>query len=294
MIDLSAMENHNEGSCVLGKRKSSERDPHSSTDDGYCTCGSSCDSTPCGSTAMTAIAANCIYHSKVKRVEYQSTEKPQFSSEGSHIVCDDRQKDESSSSTASVSNSRQKEEERVDTEKCDLKADSSNANVNEIVDEFDQIFESPEAAVAAATCIQRDERRYTPTAMPTTVSNNYQAEQVRDSTVAPQLPKLVEVELAALSRVSSSTGEVKMPDIELEVGLEEIAKREDEELKKAMEESLKQQVGSASSMYFMYLSVLVLITCTVQPNDFQLLQQLGMSEEDQLKLALELSIQGTI
>ena len=30
-----------------------------------------------------------------------------------------------------------------------------------------------------------------------------------------------------------------------------------------------------------------------QPNDFQLLQQLGMSEEDQLKLALELSIQGT-
>ncbi len=30
----------------------------------------------------------------------------------------------------------------------------------------------------------------------------------------------------------------------------------------------------------------------LQPNDLQLLQQLGMSEEDQLKLALELSIQG--
>ena len=36
-------------------------------------------------------------------------------------------------------------------------------------------------------------------------------------------------------------------------------------------------------------------TCTflLQPNDFQLLHQLGMSEEEQLKLALELSIQGT-
>ena len=31
-----------------------------------------------------------------------------------------------------------------------------------------------------------------------------------------------------------------------------------------------------------------------QPNDLQLLQQLGMSEEDQLKLALELSIQGNV
>ena len=32
----------------------------------------------------------------------------------------------------------------------------------------------------------------------------------------------------------------------------------------------------------------------LQPNDFQLLQQLGMSEDDQLKLALELSIQGMV
>ena len=46
--------------------------------------------------------------------------------------------------------------------------------------------------------------------------------------------------LVADSTVSSSTGELKMPDIELEI---DIAKREDEELKKAMEESLKQQVN---------------------------------------------------
>ena len=225
VFDHSATENHNEGSCVLGKRKSSERDPHSS-DDGYCTCGSSCDSTPSGSTATMAAATNCIYHNKVKRVEYQSTE-PCLSSEGSHSatnVTNDRQKEESSS---------------VNTEKCKQTADSSNANVNKILDEFGQIFGSPEAIAA----LQQDEAPHTPTAIPTCTdfSSNYQAEQLRASTT-PQLPKLVEVELVADSRVSSSTGEVKMPDIELEVGLEEIAKREDEELKKAMEESLKQQV----------------------------------------------------
>ena len=210
-------EKHNDGGCVLGKRTSSERDSHSS-DDGYCTCGSSCDSTPSGSTIA---AASCICHNKAKRIEYRSTE-PQLSSEGGGIT--------------NVSDDRQKEKGYANTEKCIQIGENSNANVNKILDECDRIFESPEAVAA----LKWEERLSTLAATPPAVSN-YQAE-LRPST--PQLPQLVEAGpvLLADSRVSNSTNEQKLPDIELEIGLEEIAKREDEELKKAMEESLKQQV----------------------------------------------------
>ena len=221
---VNETEKHNEGSCVLGKRKSSERDSHSS-DDGYCTCGSSCDSTPSSSTAMVAaaIATNCIYHNKVKRTEYQVTEH-QPSNEGS-------------SDNNNVPDGRQEETGHMGTEVCKPAADGSNADVNKILDDFDQIFESPEAIAA----LKQEERPSTPT--PSPAIEYHQAEQLR-SCATPQLPRLVEakpVPLVADSTVSSSTGEVKMPDIELEI---DIAKREDEDLKKAMEESLKQQVIS--------------------------------------------------
>ena len=234
---VTATEKHNEGSCVLGKRKSSERDPHSS-DDGYCTCGSSCNSTPSSSAAQAlagaavATTTNCICRNKTKRMEYQPIE-PRLSSEG---TCN---------GDTIVSGGREKEVEHVGTtmDVCRPTTDGSNTYVNEILDDFDRIFESPEAIAA----VQREERPSTATPPPTpaVASGDYrQAEPLPSSAcVTPQLPRLVEakpVPLVADSMVSSSTGDVKMPDIELEVG---VAKREDEELKKAMEESLKQQVS---------------------------------------------------
>ena len=225
--ECSAVEKDNEGSCVLGKRKSSERDSHSS-DDGYCTCGSSCDSTPSGSTAMVAPAMNCICHNKVKRTEYRATEHQPSS--------------EDSSDNTNVSDGRQEELGHMGTEVCKPAADGSNEDVNEILDDFDRIFESPEAIAA----LQQKERPSTPT--PTPAIDYHQAEQLR-SCATPQQPRLVEaksVPLVADSTVSGSTGEVKVPDIELEI---DIAKREDEDLKKAMEESLKQQViGAVESL----------------------------------------------
>ena len=146
VIERSA-ERITRGGCLLGKRKSSERDAHSIDDDGYCTCGSSCDSTPCAKTVAAL----------------------------------------------------QQEEE------------------------------GPRTTLTATT-------------VPPSASEHHQVE-IRTT---PELPQPVEVRpMVALadSTVSSSTGEQKMPTIELEIGLEEIVKREDEELKKALEESLKQQVS---------------------------------------------------
>ena len=266
----TAVEKHNKGTCVLGKRKSSERDSHSS-DDGYCTCGSSCDSTPSNSTTTTnanhtltaATCMNCICHvARTKRKEHQNqpTEEPQLSS--SEVTC---------GSDTNVSDGRHKNTGEcmgTVTEVCKPVADSSNANVIEILDDFDRIFESPEAIAA----LQQEERPSTPIPpTPTAIASNdyhHQGEQLRSRTGAmPQLPELVEAKpvppLVADSTVSSSTGELKMPDIELEI---DIAKREDEELKKAMEESLKQQVngGVVESVSYVYLcsGVNLLLPCT--------------------------------
>ena len=232
----AAMEKHNEGGCVLGKRKSSERDSHSS-DDGYCTCGSSCDSTPSSSSSTTAIGqtaapTSCIYHSKVKRKEDLQSVEHQLVSEG---VC-------SSDTYTSTSEGRQKESGRIGSGaelRKPMAAKSSNADVNQILADFDRICESPEAIAA----LQLEERQPKPTTL--TPAIDYRpAEQLRSACATPQLSQLVEVKpvvsLVTDSTVSSSTGEGKMSDIELEI---EMAKKEDEELKKAMEESLKQQVN---------------------------------------------------
>ena len=238
---------------MLGKRKSSERDSHLS-DDGYCTCGSSCDSTPSSSsssstTAIGQVAApmSCIYHSKVKRKEIQSVEH-QLVSEGG---C-------SSDTYTSASEGRRKESGCMGSGaevRKPMAAKSSNADVNQILADFDRICESPEAVAA----LQLEERQPKPS-MPTTptIAIDYRpAEQLRSLCPTPEVPRLVEtkpaVSLVTDSTVSSSTGEEKMPDLELEI---EMAKKEDEELKKAMEESLKQQVNIENAYHVYRASVL--------------------------------------
>jgi hypothetical protein len=128
----------------------------------------------------------------------------------------------------------------TDVRKSTRAYSSNNADVNGILADFDRICESPEAIAA----LQQEERR--PSTMPTIPApaiEYHQAGQLRSACATPPLPRLVvakPVPMVTDSTVSSSTGEVKIPDIELEI---DIAKKEDEELKKAMEESLKQQVN---------------------------------------------------
>lgn len=243
------------GNGVLGKRKSSERDSHSS-DDGYCTCGS-CDSTPRGS----ASTVNCVCRNKVKRKDHQTKEYLLSSEEPpsccvprggrSYDTSDDRR---GSCTAGGHVIPRGKEEVHVRTQ---TEMDGSDANVNGILDEFDSIFESPDAVAALkinekvgekeeddkktmSTMVKGLPRSLPLPSPPTTpllVSDGQTAP--RPTTPPPPLGNEPQVQ-------SITEGQKPLTDnIELSIGLEEIAKREDEELKKAVEESLKQQVENS-------------------------------------------------
>lgn len=66
---------------------------------------------------------------------------------------------------------------------------------------------------------------------------------------------------------------------------------EDEHVQRAMDESLRGQVRLGFSFPQQYIAITESLFC-VQSSDAVLLQQMGLSEEEQLKLALELSMQG--
>ena len=205
----STEKNEASGSGVLGKRKSCERDSYS-VDDGYCTCGS-CDSTPKGSTTV-----GCVCH-KVKRKEEETKERQLSPGEDPGLVCyscgDESGWQEHRSKEAHVKN--------------------SNTNVNGILDEFDRIFSSPEALAA----LKEEEQQ-------STVDLSLPPSGHR----AVPKPSVPHSDIDSSQSVTHTDCQVpspateQKPAIELSVGLEEIAQREDEELKKAMEESLKQQV----------------------------------------------------
>lgn len=223
------------GSSVLGKRKSSERDSHSS-DDGYCTCGS-CDSTPSGSAVATT--TNCVCQSRVKRKEEEcsSTREKPFSSEEPTCVS------QATSGCGDVFERGDSLDNRVNSfhgtqvRTCG----NSDMNVNDILEEFDRIFQSPEAVAVETTeekHLSTTDSPQPPPSSPILVSD-YRGVQRPPST----LQSGVRSDPQDGHQVTSSAVEEK-PVIDLSIGLEEIAKREDEELKRAMEESLKQQVIS--------------------------------------------------
>ena len=140
-----------------------------------------------------------------------------------------------------------------------------NADVNRVLDEFDSIFESPEAAAA----LEVEDKPSTATAMentplsPTVVVSDGHHPAVGMPHPPTNFPQPSAPHLAGMpnppanshqpsaphsggilhppadSHVSSSE---QMPAIESSVGLDELAKREYEEIKMAMEESLRQQV----------------------------------------------------
>ena len=225
------------GSSVLGKRKSSERESNSS-DDGYCTCGS-CDSTPGGSAVTSTADCVCLGRVKRKEDECSSTREQLFSTEeptcGTHVTdgcgdefdCGDRIED------------------RVQTG-C-----NSDTNVNDILEEFDRIFQSPEAV----TSLNTEEKQLSAADLPQQPPSS--PVLVSDYHCVQSPPSTLQSETRPVSQdshqVTSSAIEEK-PVIDLSVGLEEIAKREDEELKRAMEESLKQQVTSHNMSEFVYFS----------------------------------------
>ena len=231
---------------VLGKRKSSERDSHSS-DEGYCTCGS-CESTPGGgdgSTSSVSATAGCSCR-KIKRNKETSRLNENSTSTGVVVPGNE-----------CVGN--RPEEECVMSQARTQTAEEPDTNVNSVLDEFDSIFESPDAVAALSVpedgpSFLTDQHPPTPA---TVVSSEHTAPPPRPSTPHPGgMPHPGGVPRPggtphppADCHVSSSTTEQK-PAVELSIGLEELAKREDEELKMAMEESLRQQVTAIVSLYY--------------------------------------------
>ena len=262
MLERSAG-NGQSAAGVLGKRKSSERDSHLS-DDGYYTYGS-CESTPGthggNSTSSTTSSTSCGRR-KIKRENENSC------------------RSNKNSSTVVPGNGRidLREVECVMTQTRTETPGKLNADVNRVLDEFDSIFESPEAAAA----LEVEDKPSTATAMentplsPTVVVSDGHHTAVPPSSSAPHSggmphpptnfphpsaphpagmpnpptnsPQPSAPHLGGIlhppanSHVSSSTSGAQMPAIESSVGLDELAKREYEEIKMAMEESLRQQV----------------------------------------------------
>ena len=234
-------------SCVssglLGKRKSSERQYHLS-DDGYCTWGS-CESTPRCSTT-----SSCVCRNKIKRNDSQILKDGLLSCERAPSTSNLPR----GSGSDDVFDVREDVEERVGSKRdsdvhIQNTEDNSDENVNGILAEFDSIFESPEAV--AALRIEEE------------TSLSAKDFPPRPPPPSPSPPLLISDCPAALRQATPPSapppsqplvcGSGDDKNIEMTIGLEEIAKREDEELKKAMEESLKQQVSMYCTPICMYM-----------------------------------------